>query len=307
MLDGDSGMNNITRMFLCGGDRYVLRVYNNYGNAAAVELEHELLLRLAGGAADKLPFRTPLPVRNRSGATFSALPDGRLAAVFRYIDGERPSPGRPEHAAALGEAAGTLVKALGSVRLASRPQYSPYYELAKTYAAMSKPLFLSLSDRSAVLADKRDALARIQREREHAERLSGELAKLPRQWIHGDLVFNNSLCAGDRIVGVLDFEFVTIDCRAMELAVIAVDLLKPSLPQAEASIAAAAEGFGRSAALTKEERELLPALMKLRLLDVALHFAVRHTEGLDPDEVLAGILEGTMYGLDWLERNRPAW
>lgn len=305
LLGGDSGMNNITRMASCGNDRYVIRIYNNYGNAAAVDLEHEMLLHLGGG--ESLPFRTPQPVRNSEGATFTALPGGKLAAIFRYIEGERPSAERPGHAAALGEAAGRLSKALADVRLKSKPQYSPYYELASTYAAMDKATFLSLCHRSAALAGKRDALIRIQEDRESAERLCGEVAKLPRQWIHGDLVFNNSLCAGNTIVGVLDFEFVTVDCRAMELAVIAADLLKPGFAGAGTAIAEVCKGFGRIVALTKEERELLPVLMKLRMLDVTLHFAIRYVEGLDSAEVLDGILDSAMHGLDWLERDKPAF
>lgn len=298
LIEGDSGMNNVTRLAASGDEQFILRIYNNYGNMDAVKLEHEMLDKL--GTAVELPFHVPKPLSSLGGETAVKLSDGRAGAIFRYIEGERPSCQSPQHAEALGKAAGCLIKALTGILLEAKPQYSPYYEIASTYASMSGSKLLALAETSPLLFEKKEALAVIQREREEIERVASELAELPRQWIHGDLVFNNSLHANNEIVGILDFEFVTVDCRAMELAVLFVDMAKPWNPAAEDGVKAALKGFEAVVPLSTDEIRLLPALMKLRLLDVALHFAIRYTEGLDGDKVFAGIVDDTLYGIRWV-------
>ncbi|MHA7963304.1 phosphotransferase [Paenibacillus sp. CAU 1782] len=297
---GESGMNNVTVMGSSRGERFVLRVYNNYGNMGAVNLEHEMLDKL--GQLPDLPFFVPRPLANEAGETVAALSDGRAGAVFRYIEGVRPSATSERDAFQLGEAAGRLINTMKDIKLNGKPQYSPYHAFAASYAAMTGERLVSLADASPLLAGKREELAAIQLHREEAERQCPEAAALPQQWIHGDLVFNNSLSDGSRITGILDFEFVTVDCRAMELAVLVVDLMKPWNEGAAQGIHAVIQGFGSQVSLNKKELRLLPVLVKLRLLDVALHFAIRFADRIDSDEVLACIIDDTIYGLDWLAK-----
>ncbi|OBR66956.1 hypothetical protein A7K91_21755 [Paenibacillus oryzae] len=301
LTEGESGMNNVTVMGSSGGESFVLRVYNNYGNMEAVKLEHEMLDKL--DKRSELPFLVPRPLVNEAGETVVELSDGRAGAVFRYIEGARPSGASERDAFQLGEAAGRLINTIKDMELIGKPQYSPYYALADSYAAMTGEKMAALSGASPLLEGKGEALAAIQLHREATERQCPEVAALPQQWIHGDLVFNNALSDGSRITGILDFEFVTVDCRAMELAVLIVDLIKPWNRDAAASIRAVIQGFTSQVSLNKEELRLLPVLIKLRLLDVALHFAVRFSDGIDSGEVLAGIIDDTMYGLHWLEQH----
>lgn len=300
-----SGMNNTTRIVNCGDHKYVLRLYNNHGDMNTVKLEHDVLKALSG---TELGFRVPEPIANIDGDTVTVLPDGKLAYLFHYIEGERPDPAHMAHIRALGQATGVISSALNGINYASEPQYSPYYELGSTYSSMDKRMFEELAGRDAVLRDLALQFQYLQDQREQALALCERVAALPRQWIHGDICCGNALSGGDRITGILDFEFVTIDSRAMELAVMMVDLLKKDLAaNSENRLMVAATAFQEVVKLTSEERKLLPALMKLRLLDITLHFAVRYRDGLDGPEVLAGIVDSCAYGCEWITNHKPVY
>ncbi|WP_028610702.1 phosphotransferase [Paenibacillus harenae] len=296
----ESGMNNTTRIIASGQERYVLRIYNNHKDAGIVRLEHEVLAALQ---QQKPPFRVPIPVRNKRGDTVCTAGDGTLSALFQYIEGDRPNPENPAHVLALGRTAALLTAALGRINPAGKPLYSPYYELESTYEAMDEHAFLSIADRSEAFAARRNRFLYLQKERLSLRAECEAVSRLPKQWIHGDLVFNNTVSQGDDIIGVLDFEFSTIDVRAMELAVVIVDLLKPDDPACGMKVKRLLEGYHESFRLTGEEIMMLPVLMKLRLLDVALHFAVRLRDGLDGEEVLCGIMDQTLFGCGWINEN----
>lgn len=296
----ESGMNNTTRMVTAGNERFVMRIYNNHKDSGIVALEHEILTWLQTKA---LPFQVPLPIHNRKGTTLTRIEDGTIASLFRFIEGERADADTERHVYLLGRAAGELTAALSGARPSRQPIYTPYYQLEETYAAMDEESFLLLSEQSKELFARRDSLTSLMNERRNLKPLSIRIGELPKQWIHGDLVFNNTLVRDEAMSGVLDFEFCTVDVRAMELAVTAVDMIRPGREDVLERIKLLFAGYSEVISLSNLEMELLPAMMKLRLLDVALHFAIRFQEGLDADEVLCGIIDQSAYGCKWVERH----
>lgn len=296
----ESGMNNTTRMISSGNERFVLRIYNNHQNADIVRLEHEVLEELKKQA---LSFQVPAPIRNKRGDTVSIAQDGSLSSLFHYIEGERPSVSDPAHVYALGRTAAELSRALGSIRPARKPMYSPYYLLEDTYASMDGSAFLSMAERSEALAARRPCFEALQEERLKLEEESKQLALLPKQWIHGDLVFNNTVAQNEAIIGVLDFEFTTVDARAMELAVIVDDLIKQDDTAFHDKIKHLLQGYQELYPLSVQELKKLPSLMKLRLLDVALHFAVRLRDELDSEDVLCEIIDQSAFGCKWINEH----
>ncbi|RCW50921.1 phosphotransferase [Paenibacillus prosopidis] len=296
----ESGMNNTTRMISSGMKRYVLRIYNNHKDANIVRLEHEVLAELQ---KQELPFQVPVPVRNKQGDTVCIANDGTLSALFHYIDGDRLSAANAAHISALGKTAALLTIALSEIEPIQKPLYSPYFSLEGTYMSMDGTTFLGMAERSPSLAARRSSLIELQEERQNLKGEYDAIARLPQQWIHGDLVFNNTVSQGEKIIGVLDFEFSTVDVRAMELAVIAVDLIKSDDPLCIANVKLLLEGYRQSFQLTEQELEKLPSLMKLRLLDVALHFASRFRDGLDGEDVLCGIIDQSAFGCKWLNEH----
>ena len=295
----ESGMNNTTRIVYTGNEKYVLRVYDNHRNTAIVRIEHRLLDKLQEA---NLPFRVPRPVYNRSGSTITSTLDGKLAALYHYIDGERPTADTDRHVEGLGAAAGALSYAMSALEVGEdiEPIYKPYYEFEQSHAAMTEEIIGRMSASSELLGRRQTELKQLLIERTRLAGLRAAFASMPHQWIHGDIVFNNALVQKDRVSGILDFEFCTIDLRAMELAVVLAEFPSEDFSKAMKQIALFCRGYGASAKLTKEEINLLPDLVKLRMLDVFLHFAGRHSEGLDSEQVWDEQIRRAAYVCGWI-------
>lgn len=300
IVPGDSGMNNTTRMIKAGDERFVLRVYNNHRDADIVALEHHVL-----SALHKQPpgFLVPVPVANRTGGTISRTHEGALAALYRYIPGERPTAHSKEHILSLGEIAAKLSTALRGLTISQSPIYDPYYKLEETYSALIHEELPGIIQSSEKFMAKASEAAAIEVQlKSLADRMTA-LRELPHQWIHGDLNFSNTVANGDVIIGVLDFEFCTIDVRVMELVVALIDFFKGEDEEMWGGIRLFCEGYGRFGQLASAEVEALPLLIKLRALDVYLHFINRWKEGLDEAEIVVGFIEQTYRICEWVDGN----
>ncbi|HZG78189.1 MAG TPA: phosphotransferase [Paenibacillus sp.] len=302
---GASGMNNTTRFVELDGRRYVLRVYETHRDAEKVRYEHAVLLALNETAA--LPFAVPRPTRApERGDTVVRLADGRLAALFGYVEGERPSLDRPEALRAFGRAAGELSVALSDVRIAAEPAYRPYYELDAAHPSIAPAdadaFFAAPPEPFADLAGELRLVGEALRD---ARRSLPALRGLPHQLVHGDLNASNALAApgADDIAALLDFEFVTVDLRAMEAAVCLSDLADaPSDEDALRRMAAFVDGYASAARLTPDEAAALPLLLRLRRIDVVLHFLGRWRDSVEGPEPLRGVAAGSARSLERLRR-----
>lgn len=89
-----------------------------------------------------------------------------------------------------------------------------------------------------------------------------------------DLHFQNVLCEGEAVTGVLDFEFSAYDWRVMELAVgLSKYIAMPDIePVFEEWVAGYAEGGGR---LTAAEVDFVPDAIIVRVLNNVIYFAGR--------------------------------
>ncbi|QHT61637.1 phosphotransferase [Paenibacillus lycopersici] len=300
----ESGMNNTTRMIYAGAERYVLRVYENHNDRAIVSLEHAILRALGGSG---LSFHVPAPVRNAAQDTVTEAPDGKLAAIFGYIGGERPTASSPSHIEGLGRAAGELTRKLGSLEALAKLKavYQPYYEFEDIHAAMDEAAIRTLSAKLQLTPGRCGQVEALLDVKHRLTALIDRFKKLPRQWIHGDIVFANALASGEAIVGLLDFEFCTIDARAMELAVICAEFPCEDDALSLERISLLCKGYGSRSRLDRDEIALLPDLIQLRMIDVWLHFAGRLADGLDREDVWVQQIERVSFVCGWVERNRP--
>ncbi|MNR17224.1 homoserine kinase [compost metagenome] len=133
-----------------------------------------------------------------------------------------------------------------------------------------------------------------------------KIRQLPHQLVHGDINGSNMLVDEEgRFAAILDFEFVTIDARVMELAVCLSDLIDPTLSEdrLRANCRAFYEGYNQFVQLTEEEISILPLLIELRRLDVFIHFLGRYLDGVDPQGVLVDIIRNTYEKTKWLQEH----
>lgn len=299
----ESGMNNTTRMLYADEERYVLRIYDNHRDRRIVGTEHAILTRLQ---REGLSIGVPRPVANRGGETITEGADGKLAAVFGYLRGVRPSIANPRHIEGMGQAAGELANALAKIPLdgAVRPAYEPYYSFQATHAAMDARRIAALIAAIPQAEDYSHKATVLLKYVERLTTLIDRIQSLPHQWIHGDIGFTNALAEEDAIVGLLDFEFCTVDVRAMELAVVLADFPDVDESLAFVRVRLFCRGFGSRRDLTATEIGLLPDLMQLRMIDVWLHFAGRLAEGLDSREVWLRETDRAFFVCEWTERRR---
>ncbi|CAM4203067.1 phosphotransferase [Paenibacillus tarimensis] len=286
----ESGMNNTTRMIDAGDKRYVLRVYDNHNDTAKVQLEHDILMAVSGTYS----LKVPVPVVNRNGSTVTVSPEGKLAALYEFIEGERPNPDRASHVAGLGRAVGLLSLAMMEIRTDSRPLYEPYHELADSYSDWTMDVLIHLAESRGLSNDVRSEVEYVSDQVERLKQQLSAIKRLPEHWIHGDVNFSNAVADGEHITGILDFEFVTRDTAVMEAAIPMLDFIgEKNSGDPLNKIKLFADGLGSARKYSESELLSIPDLMKLRMADVWLHFAVRLSNSLDQPAV-------------WMEQTRKA-
>ncbi len=128
------------------------------------------------------------------------------------------------------------------------------------------------------------------------------LKNLPHQLIHGDLNESNVLVNENKIIAFLDFEFVTYDLRIMEAAVSISELIikEPVLDQLRRNLERYISGLISVQSYTFDEVQFLPLLIKLRRLDVFIHFLGRFIDGKDQSHILKEQVDKTIESIKWM-------
>ena len=282
---GPSGMNNTTRYVEHVDGRYNLRIYETHRDEDKVAYEHHVLACLKQAPVAGLPV--PEPVAAMDGGSIVRTPDGKLAALFRHREGKNPVLTTPDEFLDFGRSAGALSCAMAAIAPDQAPLYRPYYEHGLTSPEEIRDRVIGpLRQAGSGLEDLGEALDVVEAGLIDLHRRVPALQALPHQLIHGDLNATNVLAgAHNRIVALLDFEFVAWDLRVMELAVCLSEALPaPDAPMMDAHwacLSALIHGFTAQVPLRDDEAAVLPVLLQLRRIDVFLHFLHRWQDGVD--------------------------
>ncbi|MCS7464005.1 phosphotransferase [Paenibacillus doosanensis] len=281
------GVNNQTCYADCNGHRYVFRVYMNKRDSELIRYELDVLSELQ---KQPLSFQIPAVVPNLRGEPVTLTDNGRWGVLFHYIEGERPGSG---DAYEVGRATGELSKALARLNVGRTGPYRGSYHLYEIHPHATRERLHSFLSGPPEGADVRMAEALLH-ELDAMERKRLQWAELPHQLVHGDLLFSNWLVNNGRISGVLDFEFVSPDLRAMELAIGLTQLIDDGALQEEHAERLIA-GYSSETELTDEEIRAMPDLLKLRYMGSFIHHFGRYMAGV-------GTLEGVQRRLRALGR-----
>lgn len=301
---GTGGMNNTTCFAETANGKYVLRVYETHRDIEKVLYEHSVLLELN---KMELPFDTPAPVRAGDNETVKYAKDGKLAALFGYMDGSTPAFDTAEQLYSFGLAAGKLTGALKTVATGLKPVYKPYYEIDNTHPKCSMEKVIGFCKKPSPEFEPYgekllEVASQLNRFRENISRLQ----QLPHQLIHGDLNASNVLADKEgNTCAVLDFEFVTEDLRVMEPCVCFSEII--NMEQSEETLweklQAFSEGYRSAVKLTEDEISAIPLLIMLRRLDVFIHFLGRYWDGIDDKAVLIDQINNAAKQVLWLKQN----
>ncbi|HEU0028564.1 MAG TPA: phosphotransferase [Ktedonobacterales bacterium] len=280
---------------------YVLRLAAPHLDERRARLEHATLASLE---RQSLPFAVPAPVLAAGGApwTVIATPGGpALATLTRFIPGLPPDRGNLGQAERAGEAVGALDMALATVDL-SDPEAALSWRSTGALDKIS-PLVLDPPVAFAALPISEDARGRL-RDGYAAlmERLPTLYATLPQQLCHEDTDPSNILMQGERVTGVLDFEFLSRDIRAMDLTV-ALVWWPAGMVESGAEwpvIAALARGYARALRLTAPEIAAIPTLYAMRGYTSLIHRFGRALQGLSTMAHVVARAEAALAWQDWL-------
>jgi homoserine kinase type II len=205
VVRAEAGISNDTFFVSSAAGEHVLRLYSHLG-VAGIRFEHEILRRLLDA---ELPFRVPVPLATSHSDTVAVDVDSaRNAALFPRIPGVHLDEDQSEGIARAAAAFATLDLALSAIDRTDSPAPSFSGDLEAVHPAVSDLAQLG----PALGAPVMRLVTRA------AELAQPTYASLPSQLIHGDFAFGNVLMRDGQVRGVLDFEFVGRDVRAMELA-----------------------------------------------------------------------------------------
>lgn len=308
---------------------FIIRVYVNGNDTQRVQWEHDILAALRRHMKDHttITFRTPEAILSRNGRFFEVLSTGTCCCVFKCIPGTLAKTTSPRE---VGRAMGQL----SSILAAISPQFDPkscktppYYDLwnvhhsIRTREAFDGILLKHTSEWfRAPLCDPelwQLLLTRLYSTADSTASLlsGGESRTLLRaHLIHGDLHYDNVLVSStppaaastdvgvDAVTGLLDFEFVAFDWRAMELAIGLSKYLADSdpMPNCALMVNGYFEGLG-SDALSEGEVRLIPQLIALRVLSNVVYFVGRAAAGEDGISSLTDRVSSYLKRLQWLE------
>lgn len=302
---GQSGANNTTRFVRVDDEQFVLRIYETHQDENKVKYEHTILLALI---EMPLPFSIPRPVPSRDGNTIVRTKDGKLAGLFRFLDGENPSLEECTEIHSYGRSAGHLSYSLAQVQIKQLPAYRPYYEIESAHPNCSLPDVLNFcTNPPNEFSEQALDLRVISKQLVSFMEQVPMLTQLPHQLVHGDLNASNILVNQDGSVSaVLDFEFVTHDLRVMELAVCLSDIIHPSHDETITwgKIEAFLSGYGESLKLTEAEIKAVPVLIQLRSLDVFIHFLGRYWDQVNSIDIVKEYSQKAALRCGWILANQ---
>ena len=275
------GYNNF--LYSVEGDdkHFVLRIYGNHAKPHLIAHELGVLWQLG---RVRLPFIVPAPVLTKDGqmcALMNLQGQRKLAVLLPFIEGENPEPKNLLHTEAVGEALAQLVDALALLQSSEARTSAGYGELGKLHPLVPDPWEAANCLPATVPNSKKRRLNAIL-DLLHERR--GHIARLPHQLSHGDVIPGNILISGDRVTGIIDFEFCAMNPRVVDLAC-AIDSWTYSVLNTGREwevVSALTRGYARGGTLSGDEIACIPTLLMLRNCVVLLHIIGQFVAGKSP-------------------------
>lgn len=299
-----SGTNNlIQHVDTPSGETYLLKIHPG---ADRSQLLHEYLVTDTLQQVD-LSFSVPAPILTAArdiAVRLSTEAGDAWATLYPLVPGEPPDRSSPKQAYAAGASLAELQGALEHIRLPplAGVRVPPSYgELERIHPLVADPLSAL---RSLPLDEARQS-GLLRMFESLLDVIPGLYQALPKQLIHGDYAPSNLLMLHDRVSAVLDFEFTTIDLRAMDLAVL---LSWWPIAYLESGrewplVGALAQGYASRALPGQAEIEALPELLRLRAAAALVHRIGRHRAGLDPWAEVSERVDSTLWWQGWLSEH----
>ncbi|MZQ87070.1 phosphotransferase [Paenibacillus sp. 5J-6] len=261
------GLTNLTKIVKINGHEYVLRVYNRHTkHVEGTELESKVTSFLA---KKELTFQVPEFVRTLTGNDYVQLSDGSLGAIVTFLEGTNHELASVQDAAEFGRVAGEMSQALQQFEISQLAYHGiSFSEIYKLHPLADHRAVSAFMDNPPFLIPK-ESVDFYRYSIECIYQNASQLNELPVQLVHHDLLIFNLLSQNNRISGVLDFDFLSVDTSFMEFAICLNHILQMSNGSVEMT-----EAFVKSYSAYRTHS--LHEIEQLRNLTQLYHLAVLH-------------------------------
>ena len=303
------GVNNLVwKVEMAEGQSYVLRLIPDRNYIAHICYEAAVLNALSEKV---LPFLLPIPIKTRNGDSVGTVEQENGAEVLALLT--PLLPGRLHDrsdvviVANAGIALARLDSALATLSAGDitegTPLFSAFGELTRCHPLVSD--LLAAVERLPIASEQatqiRSFLADVMEQ-------FPNLRKLPQQFMHRDYDPSNILVDEQRVTAVLDFEFVGIDLRVLDICV-ALSWWPANVMGTGKEwelIDVLGHAYCAQFPLGKEELLAIPDVFRLRDATSFVYRVGRYLAGQETDERMQGRVRHSLWREEWLENNREA-
>ncbi|UKS28533.1 phosphotransferase [Paenibacillus sp. HWE-109] len=296
------GLTNLTKILTINGQKYVSRIYNRHTkNIESIKFEATITSYLS---KQNLSFVVPVFLNTNAGKQYVHLSDGTLGAIVSFVEGTVPELSNIQQAEEFGRVVGEITSVLSQYEAELKYEgitFSRIYDLNPLADYHAVVTFFE----SPPIEIPETAITFYKEMVSTLEQNKHELLELPKQLVHHDFLIYNLLAKDNRIHGVLDFDFTSIDFSFMEFTISlnhVIQLTNGSWDLTEAFI----RGYSRFRKSTSRE------INQLQLLTQIYHIAVLHIyiglyySGKNIEQNFNYILIQFLNRNDWLNKHQSS-
>jgi homoserine kinase type II len=293
------GLTNLTKVLTMNDQKYVIRIYNRHiKNVESIKFEDQITLYLS---KQNLSFVVPVFLNTNEGEHYVHLSDGTLGAIVSFVEGEVPEISSVQQATEFGSVVGEINSALSQYAAEFTFEGVPFTEIYSLHP---------LADYDAVVTFIKAPPFEIPQTALNfykemiclVEQNKNELIELPKQLVHHDVLIYNLLSKENKIHGVLDFDFTSIDTSFMEFTISfnhIIQLTNGSWDMIEAFI----RGYSQFRKCTDQELNQLQLLTQIYHIAVLHIYIGQHNSGINVEQNFNYILSQFQTSNDWLNKH----
>ena len=301
------GVNNqVWKVETSDGQSYVLRLIPDKNYVEHIRYEVAVLNALS---EKPLSFLLPVPIRTRDGDSIGDIEQENGEAIFGILTPLLPGRLHDRNASAIAVNAALALAQLDSA----------FAEISEVDISEGVPLFATFGKLESCHPLVPDPLVAVEKIPVAAEQVAqirhflsdviesaSSLRDLPLQFVHRDYDPSNILVEGQSVTAVLDFEFVGLDLRVLDLCVALswwpVDVMGTGKEWELIDV------FGRTYCahfpLREEELFAIPDVFRLRDATSFVYRMGRYLTGLEKDERMQNRVKHSLWREEWMVANR---
>ncbi len=296
------GLTNLTKILITNGQKYVIRNYNRHTkNVESIEFEGHITSCLS---KQNLSFVVPQFLNTNIGGLYVHLSNGTLGAIVTFVEGIVPEISSVQQAAEFGSTVGEVSLALSQCTLDCQFRGVPFTEFYCLHPLADYNAVTSFI-KAPPFEISQTALNFYKETVSFVEQNKLDLMELPKQLVHHDVLIYNLLSKENKIHGVLDFDFTSLDTRFMEFTISlnhVIQLSNGSWEMTEAFI----KGYSQFRKCTYQEMNQLQLLTQIYHIAVLHIYIGQHYSGTNIEQNFNYILSQFQSRNDWLNKHRTS-